>query len=74
MEQSELARLRSEKAQICQQLADATAAWTRWRPVCELPVGGGEKLPLPRSSSGWIGAASSSGKQKRGIKAVQGGT
>jgi hypothetical protein len=79
MEQSELERLRVEKAQICQQLADATAALynvassVRDLPKLQMPVGNSEKLPPPRSSSSWVGAVSSSGKQKRRTKAAQDG-
>jgi len=76
MEQSELERLRAEKAQMCQQLADATAALdkvtssVRDLPKLQMPVGGSEKRPPPRSSSGWVAVASSSGKQKRRTKAA----
>jgi hypothetical protein len=80
MEQSELERLRVEKAQMCQQLADATAALdkvassVRDLPKLEMPVAS-EKLPAPRSSSGWVAAAWSSGKQRRRrTKAAQEGT
>jgi hypothetical protein len=80
MEQSELERLREEKAQMCQQLADATAALdkvassVRDLPKLQMPVASA-KLPAPRSSSGWIAAALSSGKQKRWrTEAAQDGT
>jgi hypothetical protein len=52
-------------------LADATAALdkvlssVRDLPKLQLPVGGHEKLPEPQSSSGWVAAASSPGKQKK---------
>ena len=72
MEQAELERVRAEKAQMCQQLADATATLDkvtsslRDLPRLQLPVGGSEKLlPAPRSNSGWVAAALSSGTQKR---------
>jgi hypothetical protein len=71
MEQSDLERLRAEKAQMCQHLADATAALdkvaasVRDLPKLQLPVGGNEKLPEPRSSSGWVAAALLPGKQKK---------
>ena len=70
MDQSELERLRAEKAQMCQQLADATAALdkvassVRDLPKLQMRVAS-EKLPAPRSSSGWVAAALSSEKQKR---------
>jgi hypothetical protein len=76
MEQSELERLRAEKAHMCQQLADATAALdkvassVRDLPKLQMPVGGSEKRPPPRSSSGWVAVASSSWKQKRRTKAA----
>jgi|SoimicMinimDraft_16_1059744.scaffolds.fasta_scaffold64378_1 hypothetical protein len=76
MEQSELERLRAEKAQMCQQLADATAALdkvassVRDLPKLQMPVGDSEKRPPPRSSSGWVAVASSSRKQKRRTKAA----
>jgi hypothetical protein len=80
MEQSELERLRAEKTQMCQHLADATAALdkvassVRDLPKLEMPVAS-EKLPAPRSSSGWVAAAWSSGKQRRRrTKAAQDGT
>jgi hypothetical protein len=69
MDQSELERLRAEKAQMCQQLADATAALdkvatsVRDLPKLQMPVAI-EKLPAPRSS-GWVAVALSSEKQKR---------
>jgi hypothetical protein len=72
MEQSELERVRAENAQMCQQLADATAALdkvassVRDLPKLQLPVGGSVKLPAPRSSSGWVATEAPSGKQKRG--------
>jgi hypothetical protein len=72
MEQSELERVRAENAQLCQQLADATAALdkvassVRDLPKLQLSVGGSEKQPAPRSSSGWVAAEAPSGKQKRG--------
>jgi hypothetical protein len=80
MEQSELERLRVEKAQMCQQLANATAALdkvassVRDLPKLQMPVAS-EKLPAPRSSSGWV-AALSSGKQRRRrrTRAAQEGT
>ncbi len=71
MEQSELERLRSEKAQICQQLADATASLDKLTlslrdlPPLELPTGGGERLQRHEPRSSWTSAALSSGKQKR---------
>ena len=77
MEQAQLERVRADNAQMCQQLADATATLDkvasslRDLPRLQLPVGGGEKLPAPRSSSGWVPAASLSGKQKRRTKAAQ---
>ena len=78
MEQADLERVRAENAQMCQQLADATAVLDkvasslRDLPRLQLPVGGSEKLlPAPRSSSGWVAAASSSGKQKQRTKAAQ---
>jgi hypothetical protein len=81
MEQSELERLRVEKAQMCQQLAEATAALdkvassVRDLPKLQMPVAS-EKLPTLRSSSGWIAVALSSGKQRRRrrTKAAQEGT
>ena len=80
MEQSELERLHVEKTQMCQQLADATAALdkvassVRDLPKLQMPVAS-EKLPAPRSSSGWVAAAPSSGKQtRRRTKAAQDGT
>jgi hypothetical protein len=63
MGQIELERVRAENAQMCQQLADATAALdkvaasVRDLPKLQLPVGGTEKLPAPRRSSGWVTAA-----------------
>ena len=60
MGQIELERVRAENAQMCQQLADATAALdkvassVRDLPKLQLPVGGSEKLPAPRRSSGWV--------------------
>jgi hypothetical protein len=60
MEQSELKRLRAEKAQMCQQLANATAALdkitssVRDLPKLQMPVGGSAKLLPSRSSSGWV--------------------
>jgi hypothetical protein len=72
MEQSELERVRAENAQMCQQLADATAALdkvassVRDLPKLQLPVGGSVKLPAPRSSSGWVATEAPSGKQERG--------
>jgi hypothetical protein len=78
MEQSELERLRAEKAQMCQQLADATAVLdkvassVRDLPKLQLPVGGSEKALAPRGSSGWV-AVALSGKQKRPTKAAQDG-
>jgi len=78
MEQSELERVRAENAQMRQQLADATAVLdkvassVRDLPKLQLPVGGNEKLPTPRSNSGWVAAAASpSRKQKRPTKAAQ---
>lgn len=71
MEQSELERLRAENAQICRQLADATAALdtvtlgVRDLPKLELRVGGGDKLHGRGPTLGWTGAASSSRKQKQ---------
>ena len=62
MGQIELERVRAENAQMCQQLADATAALdkvasdVRDLPKLQLPVGGREKLPAPRRSSGWVAA------------------
>jgi 3-hydroxyisobutyrate dehydrogenase-like beta-hydroxyacid dehydrogenase len=80
MEQSELERLRAEKVQVCQQLADATAALdkvassVRDLPKLQMSVAS-EKLPAPRASSGWVAVALSSGKQKRRrTKAAQDGT
>ena len=76
MGQIELERVRAENAQMCQQLADATATLDkvtsslRDLPNLQLPVGGSERLPAPRGSSGWIAAASSSGKQKQRTKAA----
>jgi hypothetical protein len=70
MEQSELERLRAEKAQMCQQLADATAALdkvassVRDLPKLQMPVGGSAKLPPPRSSSGWVAADFSSRRMR----------
>jgi hypothetical protein len=70
MDQSELERLRAEKAQMCQQLADATAALdkvassVRDLPKLQMRVAS-EKLSAPRSSSGWVAVASSSEKHKR---------
>ena len=64
MGQIELERVRTENAQMCQQLADATAALdkvassVRDLPKLQLPVGGSEKLPAPRRSSGWVATAS----------------
>jgi hypothetical protein len=55
-------RVRVENLQMCQQLADATAALdkvassVRDLPKLQLPVGGSEKLPAPRRSSGWVAA------------------
>jgi hypothetical protein len=75
MDQSELERLRAEKALMCQQLADATAVLdkvasdVRDLPKLQLPVGGSEKPPAPRSGSGWVAAAASR-KQKRPTKAA----
>jgi hypothetical protein len=81
MEQAELERVCAENAQMCQQLADATATLDkvasslRDLPRLQLPVGGSEKLlPVPRSNSGWVAAALSSGKQKRRAKAAQDAT
>jgi hypothetical protein len=78
MDQADLERVRAEKAQMCQQLADATATLDkvtsslRDLPRLQLPVGGSEKLlPAPRSNSGWVAAALSLGKQKRPTKAAQ---
>jgi hypothetical protein len=78
MDQADLERVRAEKAQMCQQLADATATLDkvtsslRDLPRLQLPVGGSEKLlPAPRSNSGWVAAELSSGKQKRRTKATQ---
>jgi hypothetical protein len=74
MEQAELERVRADNARMCQQLADATATLDkvasslRDLPRLQLPVGGGEKLPAPRSNSGWVAAASSSGKRSGGPK------
>jgi len=76
MEQAELERVRAEKAQMCQQLADATATLDkvtsslRDLPRLQLPVGGSEKLlPAPRSNSGWVAAALSSvGSRRSGPK------
>ena len=62
MGQIELERVRAENAQMCQQLADATAALdkvassVRDLPKLQLPAGGREKLPAPRRSSGWVAA------------------
>jgi hypothetical protein len=62
MGQIELERMRAENAQICQQLAHATAALdkvassVRDLPKLQLPVGGSEKLPASRRSSGWVAA------------------
>ena len=70
MEQSELERLRAENAQMCWQLADATAvldtvtSMVRDLPTLELPVGGGETLHHG-TTIGWTGAASSAAKQKQ---------
>ena len=61
MGQIELERVRAENAQMCQQLAGATAALekvasgVRDLPKLQLPVGGREKLPTPRRS-GWVAA------------------
>jgi hypothetical protein len=73
MEQAELERVRAEKAQMCQQLADATATLDkvtsslRDLPKLQLPVGGSEKLlPAPRSKSGWVAGASSLASEARG--------
>jgi hypothetical protein len=73
MEQAELERVRAEKAQMCQQLADATATLDRVAsslrdlPRLQLPVGGSENLlPAPRSNSGWVAGASSSASEARG--------
>jgi hypothetical protein len=66
MEKADLERVRAEKAQMCQQLADATATLDkvasslRDLPRLQLPVGSSEKLLAPRSISGWVAAASSS--------------
>jgi hypothetical protein len=71
MEQSELERLRAENAQMCRQLADATAvldtvtSMVRDLPTLELPVGGGETLHHRGTTIGWTGAASSAAKQKQ---------
>jgi len=61
-----------------EQLADATATLDkvtsslRDLPRLQLPLGDSEKLlPAPRSSSGWVAAASSSGKQKQRTKAAK---
>jgi hypothetical protein len=60
MGQIELERVRAENAQMCQQLADATAALdkvassVRDLPKLQLPVGGSEKPPALRRSSGWV--------------------
>jgi hypothetical protein len=71
MEQAELERVRAEKAQMCQQLADATATLERVAsslrdlPKLQLPVGGSEKLlPAPRSKSGWVAGASSASEAR----------
>ena len=62
MGQIELERVRAENAQMCQQLADATAALdkvassVRDLPKLQLPVGGNEKPPAPRRGSGWVAA------------------
>jgi hypothetical protein len=62
MGQIELERVRAENAQMCQQLAAATAALdkvassVRDLPKLELSVRGSEKLPARRSSSGWVAA------------------
>jgi hypothetical protein len=77
MEQSKLEQVRAENAQMCQELADATAvldkvaSGVRDLPKLQLPVGGSEKLKLaaPRSNSGWVAAGSSSGKRR--TKAAQ---
>ena len=71
MEQIELERLRAENAQMCRQLADATAALdmvtlsVRDLPTLELRVGGQETLHGRGPTLGWTGAASSSRKQKQ---------
>ena len=63
MEQAELDRLRAEKAQACQVLEDAiatlekVAASLRDLPKLQMPVGGSEKQPAPRSTSGWVATA-----------------
>jgi hypothetical protein len=43
---------------------DKVASSVRDLPKLQIPVAS-EKLPAPRSSSGWVAAALSSGKQKR---------
>ena len=67
MEQSELERLRAENAQMCRQLADATAVLdTVTSMVRDLPtLGGGETLHHRGTTIGWTGAASSAAKQKQ---------
>jgi hypothetical protein len=71
MEQSELERLRAEKAQMCQQLADATAALdvltssVRDLPPLELPVAGAEKLSRQEARSAWTSAHRRQEKRSR---------